>query len=312
MNLYHLEYIAEVAKTLNITEAAKNLNISQPTLSIYMKKLENDLGLSLFQRSNNTLIITEAGKKYADACAQILEIRDHLYKELFGSNTAHIRLGTLSSSFSVFTNVLCRFKQLYPQTMLQPAIFSSEGVYKELVIGSIDIGFVTSYSHDFSNLYKNTRYIIAQEYEMMVLIHKKNSVYKKLNLENGELSNSDYKKLEKLTLFSGTNNMVKSWYHEYLLPKLQIIPAKELAINDVSFASRSLALEDSFMILPYSRIDSNELAQIPFSFHPKIYKLFIYLKNHVLSEPENILIKIALEEFQQDPYYYHIPPTSFQ
>ena len=76
MNLYHLEYIAEIAKTGNISRAAEHLHISQPTLSIYLNKLERSLGLRLFERRKNELIPTEAGLKYVDACRRILGRED--------------------------------------------------------------------------------------------------------------------------------------------------------------------------------------------------------------------------------------------
>lgn len=46
MDLHHLEYIVEIAKERNISKAAQNLHISQPTLSIYLSKLEQELNLS--------------------------------------------------------------------------------------------------------------------------------------------------------------------------------------------------------------------------------------------------------------------------
>ena len=57
MDLHHLEYIVEIAKERNISKAAQNLHISQPTLSIYLSKLEQELNLKLFHRANNVLTI---------------------------------------------------------------------------------------------------------------------------------------------------------------------------------------------------------------------------------------------------------------
>ena len=76
MDLYHLEYIVEIGKTGNISKAAENLHISQPTLSIYLNKLERSLAVPLFIRKKNLLVPTEAGEKYVDACRRILSIRD--------------------------------------------------------------------------------------------------------------------------------------------------------------------------------------------------------------------------------------------
>ncbi len=53
MNLHHLEYIVEIANEKIFQRLRKKLHISQPTLSIYLSKLEKELNLKLFHRANN-------------------------------------------------------------------------------------------------------------------------------------------------------------------------------------------------------------------------------------------------------------------
>ena len=59
----------------------RSLFISQPSLSRYIKDLENRLGVQLFQRINNRLILTHAGEKYVETAKKITEmcIRDSSY-----------------------------------------------------------------------------------------------------------------------------------------------------------------------------------------------------------------------------------------
>ena len=101
MDLHHLEYIVEIAKERNISKAAQNLHISQPTLSIYLSKLEQELNLKLFHRANNVLTITEAGQKYAKTCQQILDLKESLYKELYSDKNHVFCMGILSSDAAV-------------------------------------------------------------------------------------------------------------------------------------------------------------------------------------------------------------------
>ncbi len=63
MDLHHLEYIVEIVRQNNISKAAEILHVSQPTLSIYLKQLEQKTGINFFIRNNNILTVTEAGKK---------------------------------------------------------------------------------------------------------------------------------------------------------------------------------------------------------------------------------------------------------
>ena len=109
MDLHHLEYIVEIAKERNISKAAQNLHISQPTLSIYLSKLEQELNLKLFHRANNVLTITEAGQKYAKTCQQILDLKESLYKELYSDKNHVFCMGILSSDAAVFGKVIITF-----------------------------------------------------------------------------------------------------------------------------------------------------------------------------------------------------------
>ena len=61
MTLTELRYIVAVAQERHFGRAAQRCHVSQPTLSIAIKKLEEELALSLFDRSSNEVITTEAG-----------------------------------------------------------------------------------------------------------------------------------------------------------------------------------------------------------------------------------------------------------
>ena len=61
--LYELRQLITFAETGTLSEAAKILHLSQPALSRNMKKLEEDLGLTLFERTKNKLSLKKMGKR---------------------------------------------------------------------------------------------------------------------------------------------------------------------------------------------------------------------------------------------------------
>jgi len=63
MNLRDLEYVIALAKAGSFSRAAESCAVSQPTLSLQVKKLEEELGISLFERSGRTIGLTATGKK---------------------------------------------------------------------------------------------------------------------------------------------------------------------------------------------------------------------------------------------------------
>ena len=63
MTLTELRYIVAVAQEKHFGRAAQRCHVSQPTLSIAIKKLEEELGLSLFDRSSNEVMTTNSGAR---------------------------------------------------------------------------------------------------------------------------------------------------------------------------------------------------------------------------------------------------------
>lgn len=81
MNFLNLEYFLTAAEELNFTKAAKKLFISQQSLSSHISKLENDLGVELFNRTV-PLTLTPAGKSLVKNAERILDLKEQSVKEL--------------------------------------------------------------------------------------------------------------------------------------------------------------------------------------------------------------------------------------
>ena len=80
--LRQFEFILEIAKFGSVSKAAKSLKLSQPTLSKYLAKLEEELGFTLFDRTKIPLKPTEAGKRYLIAGEHIVSTHRKLCKDL--------------------------------------------------------------------------------------------------------------------------------------------------------------------------------------------------------------------------------------
>ncbi|HEY5603119.1 MAG TPA: hydrogen peroxide-inducible genes activator [Gammaproteobacteria bacterium] len=73
MTLTELRYIVAVAKEKQFCKAAKTCYVSQPTLSLGIKKLEEDLGVVLFERKHQELVITPVGRKIVEQAERVLK-----------------------------------------------------------------------------------------------------------------------------------------------------------------------------------------------------------------------------------------------
>jgi DNA-binding transcriptional LysR family regulator len=67
-----VRYFVTVAETLSFRQAGKQLHVSQPSLSVQIKQLEDELGVALFRRSKRRVEITRAGEVFLSAAREIL------------------------------------------------------------------------------------------------------------------------------------------------------------------------------------------------------------------------------------------------
>lgn len=88
MKLTQLQYFKTVAETGKISLAAKKLYVSAPALSIAIANLEKELGVQLFDRSNNRIVLNEQGKIYLRHVNQILGDLTHAKEEVQSLGTA--------------------------------------------------------------------------------------------------------------------------------------------------------------------------------------------------------------------------------
>lgn len=78
MNLRDFEYLVAVADLGHFGKAAEHCNVSQPTLSMQLKKLEDYLGVQLFERNNKQVMITKIGAEIAVRARKILLITSEI------------------------------------------------------------------------------------------------------------------------------------------------------------------------------------------------------------------------------------------
>ena len=73
MTLTELRYIVALARERHFGRAAEHCSVSQPTLSVAEKKLEDELGVILFERGKNEVAVTPVGERIVDQARRVLE-----------------------------------------------------------------------------------------------------------------------------------------------------------------------------------------------------------------------------------------------
>ncbi len=122
MNLRDLKYLIAVAETEHFGQAAARCYVSQPTLSGQIKKLEQELGVTLFERTNRSVTITPIGIEIVRHAKLILEQSD-VIKQLAQAQrdplAGALRVGAIPTvSPYLIPLILLPLKQKYPQMRL--------------------------------------------------------------------------------------------------------------------------------------------------------------------------------------------------
>ena len=73
MTLLQLKYALTAAECKTVSEAAKKLYISQPSLTSAIKELEDELGITIFNRTNKGIIISAEGEEFLGYARQVIE-----------------------------------------------------------------------------------------------------------------------------------------------------------------------------------------------------------------------------------------------
>lgn len=142
MNLREIEYIVAVADLRNFSQAAQQCAVSQPTLSAQIKKLEEDLGVALFERTNRRVMPTDIGEEIISSARRIL-IEAEAIRET--AKTAHdpfsgkFRLGAFPTLASyVFPDLVPAITEAMPRLRLILVEEKTDRLLDKLRQGALD------------------------------------------------------------------------------------------------------------------------------------------------------------------------------
>ena len=154
------KYVYEVYRERSFTKAAQNLYISQPSLSARIRKIEESIGVPLFDRSTSPLQLTEAGKIYIEAAEEIFKIEQRVENDMNHLNnleTGHLSLGG-SNLFSAYIlpPLITKFKQRFPHVNIR--LTEGNTAQLEELLGNNSLDFVIDNYHYDHLLYDRELY----------------------------------------------------------------------------------------------------------------------------------------------------------
>jgi DNA-binding transcriptional LysR family regulator len=146
MEIRQLEFFVEVARQKNFTKAAETLLVAQPAISKSIKKLEEELGLRLFNRAERKVSLTAEGEVFLKHAELILDQLKHAEAEMAemrGLKKGEVRIGLPSMVGSYyFPSLIIDFKKTYPDLQITVYEQGTVKIQQMIANGEIDMGVV--------------------------------------------------------------------------------------------------------------------------------------------------------------------------
>ena len=143
MELKHLISYATVVRLGSFSRAAEELYIAQPTISLHIRQLEEELGTQLLIRTTKSIELTEKGQEVYECAVSIIQLRDRMAERCSGGERRIIRLGasTIPSAY-ILPEVLPEYVKKHPETYFTIDQGDSRSVTEKVAEGLTDIGLV--------------------------------------------------------------------------------------------------------------------------------------------------------------------------
>lgn len=178
MTLTQLEYIIALDNYRHFGLAAENCHITQPTLSMQIQKLEEELGFAIFDRSKQPAILTEAGHAIIHHARKIIAERDLMLDMVAsrkGTLVGELRIGIIPTLAPYLLPLFIRnFNINYPGVKLVVNEMMTQYIVQRLQQGRIDVGILVTPLQE-----PGIREQVLFYEELMVYVSPKNATYKK-------------------------------------------------------------------------------------------------------------------------------------
>lgn len=133
MDLNTLRYFKEIAESGSLTRAAEHLHISQPAMSAMLKKLEEELGVSLFDRTPNRIFLNKTGEIALIHVNTILRDMEQMKADLLSTARQNLTLSIAFCDPGVHWFTVPRFSVAYPQVRVTDDLYEGNDGIRLLI-----------------------------------------------------------------------------------------------------------------------------------------------------------------------------------
>jgi LysR family transcriptional regulator, benzoate and cis,cis-muconate-responsive activator of ben and cat genes len=177
MELRHLRYFAAVATHGSFSRAANQLHLTQPALSRQVKSLEDEIGIALIVRGQNTISLTSAGEAFYEEAKDILARVDVAVRRIRTRPRGEkLRIGYVHSlTAAVMPRVVKRFQSYNKHVFVELSDLTTRAMCQKAATGEIDMAILPK---SLESHFKGFQWVELQRLAPVLVVSKKNPLAK--------------------------------------------------------------------------------------------------------------------------------------
>lgn len=306
------EYVYEVYKERSFSKAAKNLFISQPSLSGTIKRVEEEIGYEIFDRSTKPIGVTDIGKKYIETIEEILKMEKHFIQ--YVNDVDDLKAGNVSVGGTqqytsyMLPSIVSKFIDKYPHINVDIVEAKTSSLIKYLNEGTIDIA-IDNYSYDEESYSRQ-----FQTKDSMILTVPKNFIsnryLKEYAIDYEQIKSGSYKddkipfvalskfKDENFILLKEGNDTRtrahKKFLNEDMVPKVILEVEQQITSYNLTAYGLGISFISDYLIRNVGDNDSLRYYKLE-NYENDRDICFYYLKNKYITKAQSEFLKMAKE-----------------
>lgn len=172
LDTLQLKLFMSVSQTLNFTKTAGEFFMTQPTVSNYIKSLENNLGVKLLNRDSHSVSLTAEGEEFVGYASQLLTIQmeaENRLRNIAEGRRGYIRIAMLSSTAEMFSECLSEFSREQPDVQVDVGIKEGTEMMRAISQNAYDIYFANRYMIPDND---SVEYIVTGTSHLSLFVHR--------------------------------------------------------------------------------------------------------------------------------------------
>lgn len=190
MDINQLEVLVTVARERSFSRAAEVLDRTQPAISQAIKRLEDDVGEVLFDRSSKDGTLTFAGKVLLDYAEQMINLRGHATAALAEMRSLqHGKVTVSANEHTVFylLPVIEEFRKRFPLIKIEVQRGVASRIPKQITAREVELGVISFEPHD-----ETLRSLRVLGDELVLIVSPKHRLAKKKEVSIKDLANETF------------------------------------------------------------------------------------------------------------------------